>query len=486
MSNFAALGQRLRDAREAKELSPEEVERATRIRARFIEQLERGDFSGMTPVQAQGFLRNYARFLGIDFDLLETELTGQEAKPRAPRGRRETKKSTSPATPVPTPAPRPAARPEGAPRRRRGWLTSTLIILLAGAIVVLVVLGATALLNSISRSAEEDEGVGAVNLTPEPGDVTPDDGEGELAAGDPSDPDAAPGEGTPDPSAAQSDTPLTPELAYTPPGDTTTSVVVSVNVTQRTWLRVTVDGEITQEGLARPGEVWQFEGQESVGLRASNAAALQLSVNNQRQGTLGGRGQLFDQTFTREGVAGPPPEEPASEAGAPDAEAPDAGAFTPTPDTPVAASPEEAALVLSSTLDPNASLPTGLEDGIEGIARLPASITPELPTSEPDGEPATAARPPTAEPVSDTPMPSPTPEPPTDTPLPPPTLTPLPSETPSPTASPTATVTPGPPTLTPLPSETPSPTATLTATMTPTPTPFLPPRMTRTPTVSPK
>lgn len=47
--------------------------------------------------------------------------------------------------------PRPATRSEDAPRRRRGWLTSTAIVLIAGAIVVIVVLGATALLNSFSN-----------------------------------------------------------------------------------------------------------------------------------------------------------------------------------------------------------------------------------------------------------------------------------------------------------------------------------------------
>lgn len=480
MSNFAALGQRLRDAREAKELSLDEVERATRIRARFIEQIERGDFSGMTPVQAQGFLRNYARFLGIDLDLLETEVTGQDSKPRMSRGRRDAKKAPAPVAPGATPIPRPASRQESAPRRRRGWLTSTLIILLAGAIVVLVVLGATAVLNSISESADENGGVAAVDLSPNPDDPALASDAGEAQAGDPAALDATPGEGTPAAPGDEMSAPLTPEIAYTPPGDTATNVVVSINVTQRTWLRVTVDGEVVRQGLARPGEVWQFEGQESVGLRASNAAALQLSVNNQRQGTLGGRGQLFDQTFTREGVTGPPSDEPPSdeEPAASDAPAPDAVSFTPTLDMPApTASPEEAALVLSPTLDPNAPLPTGLE---EGIVRLALTPTPE-PTQE-----APPQEPPTQEPDTATPEPSATPAPPTDTPLPPPTFTPLPSETPTPTASPTATPTVGPPTLTPLPSETPSPTVTLTATATPTATPFLPPRMTRTPTVSPK
>ena len=479
MSNFAALGQRLRDAREAKELSLDEVERATRIRARFIEQIERGDFSGMTPVQAQGFLRNYARFLGIDLDLLETEVTGQDLKPRMSRGRRDAKKAPAPVAPGATPIPRPASRQESAPRRRRGWLTSTLIILLAGAIVVLVVLGATAVLNSISESADENGGVAAVDLSPNPDDPALASDAGEAQAGDPAALDATPGEGTPAAPGDEMSAPLTPEIAYTPPGDTATNVVVSINVTQRTWLRVTVDGESSGKGWRGPVRCGSSRGRRASACAPATPPRCNSPSTTSDRDAWRARA-LFDQTFTREGVTGPPSDEPPSdeEPAASDAPAPDAVSFTPTLDMPApTASPEEAALVLSPTLDPNAPLPTGLE---EGIVRLALTPTPE-PTQE-----APPQEPPTQEPDTATPEPSATPAPPTDTPLPPPTFTPLPSETPTPTASPTATPTVGPPTLTPLPSETPSPTVTLTATATPTATPFLPPRMTRTPTVSPK
>ncbi|MGW8257471.1 MAG: helix-turn-helix domain-containing protein, partial [Thermoguttaceae bacterium] len=40
-----------------------ETELATRIRIKYLEALEQSDYSNMTPVQAQGFLRNYAHFL---------------------------------------------------------------------------------------------------------------------------------------------------------------------------------------------------------------------------------------------------------------------------------------------------------------------------------------------------------------------------------------------------------------------------------------
>ncbi len=110
MTNFVALGQRLRDAREAKEFVARRCRARHPIRARFIEQMERGDYSGMTPVQAQGFLRNYARFLGIDLDLLASELTGAESKGVLGRTRREPQPTPPPAAPSLSMTPRPATR----------------------------------------------------------------------------------------------------------------------------------------------------------------------------------------------------------------------------------------------------------------------------------------------------------------------------------------------------------------------------------------
>ena len=61
------IGDLLREAREARGHSLEDVEKATRIRVKYLEALESGDF-GVLPsaTQARGFLRNYAQFLGLD------------------------------------------------------------------------------------------------------------------------------------------------------------------------------------------------------------------------------------------------------------------------------------------------------------------------------------------------------------------------------------------------------------------------------------
>jgi cytoskeletal protein RodZ len=61
------LGSELRAARLQKELSLDEVEQELRIRAKFLGAIEAGDYSLLpSQVQARGFLRNYAQFLGLD------------------------------------------------------------------------------------------------------------------------------------------------------------------------------------------------------------------------------------------------------------------------------------------------------------------------------------------------------------------------------------------------------------------------------------
>lgn len=67
------LGEKLRAARQAKQLTPQQVELETRIRAVVIEALEEEEFGNLPPPPfARGLLRNYARYLGLDpEDLLE-------------------------------------------------------------------------------------------------------------------------------------------------------------------------------------------------------------------------------------------------------------------------------------------------------------------------------------------------------------------------------------------------------------------------------
>jgi hypothetical protein len=74
----STVGDRLRDAREAKGVDLFRVERDTKIRSKFLAALEDGDYADLPgDVYARGFLRNYASYLGLDADEVEEDWRGE-------------------------------------------------------------------------------------------------------------------------------------------------------------------------------------------------------------------------------------------------------------------------------------------------------------------------------------------------------------------------------------------------------------------------
>jgi cytoskeletal protein RodZ len=60
------VGQRLYDERIRRKLSLEEISTATKIKARFLAAIEKGEYHKLpSPAYAQGFVQNYAAYLGI-------------------------------------------------------------------------------------------------------------------------------------------------------------------------------------------------------------------------------------------------------------------------------------------------------------------------------------------------------------------------------------------------------------------------------------
>ncbi|HVO72230.1 MAG TPA: RodZ domain-containing protein [Aggregatilineaceae bacterium] len=510
MSEAEVLGQRLREAREAKELTLAEVERQIRIRAKYLEALEDGDYGSMALVQAQGFLRNYARFLGLDLELLLAELdSGKHGRRRGvslpvsrhapPESPPEDSIRPAVRAVVQAATPRPTSRRSRGPRARRGFLGNILIIVLAGAIVVAVVVGGTRLIDSLVQSETRSTAGGIETLAPATEEMTASE------AGSPSGDQT----GTPTPPEALA---TTPEQSYTPPELTGTGVIVVIEIVQPTWVRVTADGVVQYEGLAHEGDILNYSGSQSVEVRANNAAGLKLTVNNQPQGVLGARGQLFDYTFSLGGATPLPTLE-----SLPGSDTTSGLLLTETPQAPLAALPTASPTGATLFFTPAATLPLDPGDGsvVEPLGTIPAEtgtladagvtllLSPEASdTPAPSMTPAPSSTPtatvtpfltatntlaPTSTPTSTaTPTPTFTVSP-TPTPTPTRTSTPTPTATATPTATRTPTPTPF-PTNTPRPTHTPTATATWSPTpsYTPSATPFLPPRVTRTPSPVPK
>ena len=73
------IGQILEHAREERGLSLRQVEQATKIRARYLKELELENFDVLPAVYVQGSLRTYADYLGLDSEALVRELKYRQA-----------------------------------------------------------------------------------------------------------------------------------------------------------------------------------------------------------------------------------------------------------------------------------------------------------------------------------------------------------------------------------------------------------------------
>lgn len=63
---MVSIGHKLKEARIQRKLTIEEVAEATKIKPQFLEAIEKEEYSKLpSPAYAQGFVRNYADFLGL-------------------------------------------------------------------------------------------------------------------------------------------------------------------------------------------------------------------------------------------------------------------------------------------------------------------------------------------------------------------------------------------------------------------------------------
>jgi cytoskeletal protein RodZ len=265
------LGSELRAAREEQGISLDEAEVATRIRGRYLKALETNDWTALpTHVQARGFLRNYAIYLGIEEDRV-TAWYGQLARsagavtrrlPAADASVRTTDEDGSVFRPRDIDIEGLSALP--------AWLSSDILIGVILALLVAVV--GFALIRMVSDNADETS---AGVTTPSPGltpVLTQALSQPTTGAG------VSPGVATP--------------ASVTPTFDASVgSVQLSLEATEHVWVRVTVDGTQVLEGILAPGAPQAWQGTQQILLETPNGAGLQAVVNGQPQGPLGERGQ---------------------------------------------------------------------------------------------------------------------------------------------------------------------------------------------------
>ena len=269
-----SLGQYLREAREAKEIEIEDVVAKLRIRQPILESFEAGEFEvrGVPEIQIRGLLRIYARFLEQDEDhvllLYDQMRLAQEKGRRSRRGRRrrpepveELFSSTQPMQEI-----------ELVERRSSGCrgVLRALFLLLLSAAAIAVIAFVTLELTDVELGAEPETATEAPEIAPSA-----------TAA-----------------SLATEAPQATAAFAVNRTQYSGSGILVSLLLTQRSWLSLEVDGAEVYVGIAAAEALLEYSAESEVLLSASNALALDLIWNGQRQGQIGERGQRVDIRFT--------------------------------------------------------------------------------------------------------------------------------------------------------------------------------------------
>jgi cytoskeleton protein RodZ len=260
------LGVWLRQTREARGDTLRDAEKATRVRVRFLEMLEAGEFAGLPggEVQVRGFLRIYARYLDLSPEKVLARYDA-EARGAGPAPVGAPAPLDAPANTQPAPSAPFQTQGFSAPVPRPRWMNpGALVAAAAGLIVVLVIVAA-----AVYFGRGQGEQAAAITATATP-----------LA-------DAL----------LPTETPAAPELTPTFPANPEGGVTLTLEATEHVWACVLTDGRTVFEGLLSPGQIETWSGQEAVIVDTGNGAGLLVTINDQPQGTMCGRGEVCSRVW---------------------------------------------------------------------------------------------------------------------------------------------------------------------------------------------
>lgn len=240
-----SIGGLLSAARRRKGDSVEDVERATKIRARFLRALEDDDFAAIPgDVYARGFIKSYAKYLGLDPEPLIQQYKKEYDHPIKLDIRRQAKPLEE---------------------RKTGWSRRfAMTIAVVVSLLALLYWGATA-----SKQTAEKE----------------------MRSHNEVDPKA--------PAMRQkSSSTASPTTTAKPSG---VNISATATADEGCWLSVVADGQQVFEGTLQKGQTQEFRAAKSLTLYIGNAGGISIKRDGKDVGPLGQKGAVVQKTFTLEG-----------------------------------------------------------------------------------------------------------------------------------------------------------------------------------------
>ena len=260
-----SLGEYFQRAREAKGLTLEEAAARTRILPQYLKAVEENNYARLPDeVFTKGFVRSYARILGLDEAAVIRKFDESGGQFYAKRAERET------------------LRQKLEEEERRKKVNRNIVVGVVGvALLLLFVL--------IGRDRDRSERL--PDLEPIPSDSR------QVPA--PTPPPAEPAEpvNEPAPRLAPGQVEVERNFSGALPlegvaPDDRKKLVLDIEAVERCWIRVQTDRAASQEVMLNPGERVRWKAQERLALTLGNAGGVRVMLNGKLEGPFGVRGEV--------------------------------------------------------------------------------------------------------------------------------------------------------------------------------------------------
>ncbi len=269
LQNF---GESLKKSRQEKGLTPKDVAEATRIPAHIIEDLESGNESRMpAPVYVKGFIRAYARELGLD----EEQLLQEYGDSRVLEG-----EPLSLAVSIGTEKPS----------------SHLAVLVLALVFAVLLLAGGYYFFYKSEEPTAQITPEPVVRVEPVKKEVLKQEEEAASAAIEEA-PAGQESDSQPESAVSSEPAPVKEEIkkAGVEPEETAVTGgghTLEVLATEETWLRIYIDDEKIAQYLLRPGQTMSWQAKNQFKLRLGNAGGLKVVLDGRPLPPLGISGQV--------------------------------------------------------------------------------------------------------------------------------------------------------------------------------------------------
>ena len=286
---MGSFGENLRREREMRGITLEEISAATKISVRFLSSIENEDFSSLPGgIFNRGFVRAYARYLGLDEDpILEEYQLAAKARPEVDLSHFSPPKTHS--------------YQDRRPRRTL-WAVLIAIGLLAIGISLWHYTHRTVEVPSLSENALPVTNSQAGR--PQAAPAASASSQARPAGSGVQQAKTVPPGGV---LAATSTTP--PAAPKLPPvADTNGKLVLQIATTERSWVAIDADGKSVMQGVMAPNVVKTFEADANFDVLTGNAQGVTLTLNGQIMKTLGREGEVKQVHLTWNSLQKPNPE----------------------------------------------------------------------------------------------------------------------------------------------------------------------------------